>query len=203
MKILTTYEAKNAFPQVLKLSKKDVVIVTNRGKPVAAIEGLNGEEDLEDYLLERSPKFWAMIRRARRGKGVSIEGVCKRLGLAKGKHWEVLSRKGKAGHRKSDPLKTSSVEPAVFCCCLIDQSNCNLLHFIKRDLITRLAIEFFYGGVGLAPVFGIGLPALWFLALKNTRRLPPKMRRFSYIWDKKGDTSQGCENLPLNISLVI
>ena len=86
MKILTTYEAKNAFPQVLKLAKKDVVIVTNRGKPVAAIEGLNGEEDLEDYLLERSPKFWDMIRRARRGKGVNIEGVRKRLGLAKGKH---------------------------------------------------------------------------------------------------------------------
>ncbi len=86
MKILTTYEAKNAFPQVLKLSKKDVVIVTNRGKPVAAIEGLNGEEDLEDYLLERSPKFWNMTQRARRGKSVSIEGVRKRLGLAKGKH---------------------------------------------------------------------------------------------------------------------
>ena len=39
MKILTTYESNNAFPQVLKLSQKDVVIVTNRGKPVAAIEG--------------------------------------------------------------------------------------------------------------------------------------------------------------------
>lgn len=86
MKILTTYEAKNGFPQVLKLAKKDVVIVTNRGKPVAAIEGLNGEEDLEDYLLERSPKFWAMIRRARRGKGVSVAGVRKRLAMAKGKH---------------------------------------------------------------------------------------------------------------------
>jgi prevent-host-death family protein len=86
MKILTTYEAKNAFPQVLKLARKDVVIVTNRGKPVAAIEGLKGEEDLEDYLLERSPKFWAMIRRARRGKGVSIERMRKRLSLAKGKH---------------------------------------------------------------------------------------------------------------------
>ena len=86
MKILTSYEAKNAFPQVLKLSQKDVVIVTNRRKPVAAIEGLKGEEDLENYLLERSPKFWTMIRRVRRGKGESIEGVRKRLGLAKGKH---------------------------------------------------------------------------------------------------------------------
>ncbi len=61
MKILTTYEATNAFPRALKLSQKDVVIVTNRGKPVAAIEGLKGEENLEDYLLERSAKFWAMI----------------------------------------------------------------------------------------------------------------------------------------------
>ena len=57
MKILTTYQAKNAFPKVLKLSLKDVVIVTNRGKPVAAIQGLKDEDDLEDYLLERSPKF--------------------------------------------------------------------------------------------------------------------------------------------------
>lgn len=85
MKILTTYEAKNAFPKVLKLSRRDVVIVTNRGKPVAAIEGLRGEEDLEDYLLERSPKFWAMIRRARRGKSVSLAQVRKELGLRQSK----------------------------------------------------------------------------------------------------------------------
>ena len=83
MKILTTYEAKNAFPKVLKLSQKDVVIVTNRGKPVAAIQGLKGEDDLEDYLLERSPKFWAMIRRARRGKSVALDQVRKELGLDK------------------------------------------------------------------------------------------------------------------------
>ena len=61
MKIVTTYEAKNTFPRILKLSRKEVVIVTNRGKPVAAIEGLEDEDDLEDYLLERSPKFWEMI----------------------------------------------------------------------------------------------------------------------------------------------
>lgn len=29
MKLLTTYEAKNAFPRVLKLSRREVVIVTN------------------------------------------------------------------------------------------------------------------------------------------------------------------------------
>lgn len=82
MKILTTYEAKNGFPKVLKLARRDVVIVTNRGKPVAAIEGLKGEEDMEDYLLERSPKFWAMIRRARRGKSVNLAQVRKELRLS-------------------------------------------------------------------------------------------------------------------------
>ena len=82
MKILTTFDAKSNFSKVLKLARRDVVIVTNRGKPVAAIQGLKGEEDLEDYLLERSPKFWAMIRRARRGKSVSLEHVRKELGLA-------------------------------------------------------------------------------------------------------------------------
>ncbi len=80
MKLLTTYEAKNSFPKVLKLSRREVVIVTNRGKPVAAIEGLNGEEDLEDYLLEHSPKFWAMIRRARRGRSVGLARVRRQLG---------------------------------------------------------------------------------------------------------------------------
>jgi prevent-host-death family protein len=81
MKILSIYQAKNAFPKVLKLSRRDVVIVTNRGKPVAAIEGLNREQDLEDYLLERSPMFWAMIRRARRGRSVGIARVRKDLGV--------------------------------------------------------------------------------------------------------------------------
>jgi antitoxin (DNA-binding transcriptional repressor) of toxin-antitoxin stability system len=79
VKLLTTYEAKNSFPKVLKLARREVVIVTNRGKPVAAIEGLNGEEDLEDYLLEHSPKFWDMIRRARRGRSLSLAAVRKRL----------------------------------------------------------------------------------------------------------------------------
>ena len=81
MKILTTFEAKNAFPKVLKMSRRDVVIVTNRGKPVAAIQGLRDENDLEDYLLERSEKFWKMIHRARRGRSVALGQARKRMSL--------------------------------------------------------------------------------------------------------------------------
>jgi hypothetical protein len=49
--------------------------------------GSSGRKDVaersEDYLLERSPKFWAMIRRARRGKSVALDEVRRQLGLSK------------------------------------------------------------------------------------------------------------------------
>ena len=55
------------------------MIVTRNGKPVAAIERID-ETDLEDFLLERSEKFWEMIARARKGKTISLNAVAKALG---------------------------------------------------------------------------------------------------------------------------
>lgn len=78
MKTVTIFEAKNHFSRVLEESKKDVIVVTRHGKPVAAIESLT-EDDMEDYLLERSEKFWKMIERARKGKSVSLETMRKQL----------------------------------------------------------------------------------------------------------------------------
>lgn len=82
MKFLTTFTAKNEFPRVLKLARREMVIVTNRGKPVAAIQGFRSEEDLEDYLIERSPRFWEAIERGRQGKGIPAEQVWVQLGIA-------------------------------------------------------------------------------------------------------------------------
>ena len=78
MKTITIFEARNYFSRALKEAEKDVVIVTRRGKPVAAIQAIS-EEDLEDYLLERSEKFWDMVKRARKGKSVSLDEVKKQL----------------------------------------------------------------------------------------------------------------------------
>jgi hypothetical protein len=36
-------------------------------------------DEIEDLLLERSDRFWAMIARARRGKPVSIETLRKQV----------------------------------------------------------------------------------------------------------------------------
>ena len=71
MKTMTVFEARNNFSQTLKAAERDVVVVTRNGRPVAAIQAI-GDDDLEDLLLERSPKFWAMIRRARQGRPVPL-----------------------------------------------------------------------------------------------------------------------------------
>jgi prevent-host-death family protein len=80
MKTMTVFEAKNQFSRALRAAGRDVVIITKRGKPVAALQRVS-EDDLEDYLLERSDAFWTMIRRARQGKSVSLHEVRKKLGL--------------------------------------------------------------------------------------------------------------------------
>jgi prevent-host-death family protein len=71
MKTMTLFEARNNFSRTIEAAKRDVVVVTRNGRPVAAIQAI-GDEDLEDLLLERSAKFWDMIRRARQGRPVSL-----------------------------------------------------------------------------------------------------------------------------------
>ncbi len=78
MKTMTVFEAKNNFSRALQIAEEDVVVVTRRGKPVAAIQSIT-EDDLEDLLLERSEAFWKMIERARKGKSMSIDEVRKKL----------------------------------------------------------------------------------------------------------------------------
>lgn len=78
MKTMTVFEARNNFSRTLDAARKDVVVVTRNGKPVAAIQGID-DADMEDLLLERSQKFWTMIARARAGKAVSLSSVRRQL----------------------------------------------------------------------------------------------------------------------------
>ena len=78
MKTMTVFEARNHFARTLDAAKEDIVIVTRNGRPVAAIQGID-DDALEDLLLERSERFWAMIERARRGKPVTIETLRKQV----------------------------------------------------------------------------------------------------------------------------
>lgn len=82
MKTMTVFEARNNFSRTIDAAKTDVVIVTRNGKPVAAIQAID-DNDLEDFLLERSERFWAMIQRARRGRAVTLPEVRRKLGIGR------------------------------------------------------------------------------------------------------------------------
>src|SRR5437868_4750860 len=49
MKTMTVFEARNHFARTLEVAKKDVVIVTRNGRPVAAIQAID-DSDIEDFL---------------------------------------------------------------------------------------------------------------------------------------------------------
>jgi prevent-host-death family protein len=78
MKTVSVFEARNHFARTLDAAQEDLVIVTRNGRPVAAIQGID-DDDLEDLLLERSERFWTMIRRARRGKPIALETLRKQV----------------------------------------------------------------------------------------------------------------------------
>jgi prevent-host-death family protein len=83
MKTMTVFEARNNFSLTLKAAKRDVVVVTRNGRPVATIQAVD-DDDLEDLLLERSPTFWDMIRRARQGRPVTLSVARRGLGRRRG-----------------------------------------------------------------------------------------------------------------------
>jgi prevent-host-death family protein len=76
MRVTNTVELKNKTNQILReVMKGSPVIITFRGKPAASLAPLT-EEDLEDFILENSPKIKKMIAEAerdiRKGKVVSL-----------------------------------------------------------------------------------------------------------------------------------
>jgi prevent-host-death family protein len=76
MRVANTVELKNKTNKILKeVMKGSPVIITHRGKPAASLIPLT-EEDLEDFVLENSPKIKKMIAEAEKdiqaGKVISL-----------------------------------------------------------------------------------------------------------------------------------
>lgn len=66
MKVINTVGLKNSTNKILKgVMKGNPVIITYRGKPAASLMPLT-EDDLEDFILENSPKIRKMLSEARR-----------------------------------------------------------------------------------------------------------------------------------------
>ena len=77
MRVANTVELKNKTNKILReVMKGNPVIITHRGKPAASLAPLT-EDDLEDFVLQNSPKVRKMIAEAEKdiqaGKVVSLD----------------------------------------------------------------------------------------------------------------------------------
>jgi prevent-host-death family protein len=64
MQVANTVELKNKTNKILReVMKGHPVIITHRGKPAASLTPLT-EDDLEDFILQNSPKVRKMISQA-------------------------------------------------------------------------------------------------------------------------------------------
>ncbi len=60
MKVAPMGQVRNNFAKYLVASEAEPIFVTRNGRVIAVIEHLE-DRDVEDYLLERSPRFRAML----------------------------------------------------------------------------------------------------------------------------------------------
>lgn len=59
---------RNSFAKFLEAAEKEPVFVTKNGKITAVIEHIEDRE-IEDYLLQRSPRFRKMLDKVKRERG--------------------------------------------------------------------------------------------------------------------------------------
>ena len=83
MRVANTVELKNKTNKILReVMKGSPVIITYRGKPAASLTPLT-EDDLEDFVLENSPKIQKMISEAegdiKKGKVFSLKDYLSKL----------------------------------------------------------------------------------------------------------------------------
>jgi prevent-host-death family protein len=64
MKVAPMGEVRNNFAKYLAVSEEEPVFVTKHGKIIAVIEHIE-DRDIEDYTLERSPRFRNMLNKVR------------------------------------------------------------------------------------------------------------------------------------------
>ena len=70
MKIAPMGAVRNNFAKYLEAAEQEPVFVTKNGKITAVIEHIE-DRDIEDYLLERSPRFRRMLEKARKERGAT------------------------------------------------------------------------------------------------------------------------------------
>ena len=73
MKIAPMGVVRNNFAKFLEAAEQEPVFVTKNGKITAVIEHIE-DRDIEDYLLQRSPRFRRMLERVKRERDFTSLG---------------------------------------------------------------------------------------------------------------------------------
>lgn len=73
MKVDTLAHVKNQISAVIEHLGTEPLFITRNGKVAAVLQAVNDDE-IEDYLLRNSPRFWRLIesRKAQAGKGAAF-----------------------------------------------------------------------------------------------------------------------------------
>src|SRR5438552_150174 len=84
MKIIAVENVNLSVPEVANLAKAGPVILTRRGKPLAAVKDLS-HSDWESIALANNPRFRSLIEESRRSfreeGGIPLEDVRRELGV--------------------------------------------------------------------------------------------------------------------------
>ena len=84
MKTVKIAEAKASLSDYAREAKRGPLVVTRRGRPVAAVVPINGV-DMETLSLSTNPDFIALIERSRASYkttgGISLEDIKRKYGI--------------------------------------------------------------------------------------------------------------------------
>ena len=86
--------------ELAELAKQGPVILTRKGRPLAAVKDLAGS-DWESMALANNPRFLALIEASRRSYrehgGIGLDAACQELGLTPKRRQGTGSRRKKPG----------------------------------------------------------------------------------------------------------
>jgi prevent-host-death family protein len=84
VKTVEMAEANAPLSEYARKARKDAVVVTRRGKPVAAVVPL-ASDDWEDFVVSQDPGFIEVIRRSearyKAEGGISLEEMRRKYGI--------------------------------------------------------------------------------------------------------------------------
>jgi prevent-host-death family protein len=109
MKTVDMADAAASLSDFVREALLEPIVVTQNGKPVAALTAIDAPTDLENLIVSSDPGFRALIERSRAlyppGTGVSTNEVRRRLRHLKARS---TSRLGSGTRRRPSPRRRGS-----------------------------------------------------------------------------------------------